>query len=228
MWLLKTDDKTDISPELQIDMSRYFTNISDELDRWLFRGSDDLIIPGPDPEPASENPWLMSSRSTRSRSHSPAYSRASSTSFKSQKRQNNKWLLSTQSSQSSSMYTCPFMERYQNEMKNLNWLKSEQPFEGGKSICNPLSGFDNQNSDMSKWLKPVSFEKVSEQEKASPMASLLDKYSKTTSDQWLLGNKSSVCDTDCKFVDMGHFDGDEGRWLMPVSKISPSLEEEIF
>ena len=232
MWLLKTDDKPNISPALQIDMSRYFTNISDELDKWLFKGQEDSLTDALE-QAISDNPWLMTSRSSsaRSRSQSPAYSTASSTSLKPKKKSNiNKWLLSSQSVQSTSSFSCPFMEKYMKDMNRLNWLKDEHSsfepdFEG---VSNPLSSFETQNSDLSKWLKPEVLETSFMQEDKNPLSSVLDRYNNMATDQWLLSNKADDLDTKFKVIDLDGSSGEEGKWLMPPSHLSPFVEREDF
>ena len=118
------------------------------------------------------------------------------------------------------------MERYKKDMNNLKWLKSDQPSEGFKGVSNPMSSFENQSTDMAKWLKPRAFEKSSMQEKASPIASILDKYSKTTTDQWLLSGQSGLSDTENKFIDTVGLDGEERKWLMPATCLCPSVEKD--
>lgn len=234
MWLLKADDKPNISPEQQIDMSRYFTKISDEVDKWLYKGSGEPLMSCPFSSSAeqrtSENPWLMSSRSSsaRSRSHSPAYSTASSTtSSKSKKKSINKWLLSGQSSQPTSYFSCPFMEKYQNDMNKLNWLKSSQPQVeyNLKGVSNPMSCFENQGSDISKWLKPGKLETSFMEEETNPLTSVLEKYKGTTPDQWLLSREPNICDAECKVIDMRECGEEDGKWLMPATNLSPVMEQ---
>ena len=235
MWLLKTDDQPIVPPELQVDMSRYFTKISEEMDKWLFKGSGDSLVPCPFSssleQRTSDNPWLMTSRSssTRSRSLSPAYSTTSSTASVKSKKQTNKskWLLSGQSNQSTSSFSCPFMERFVSDMNNLSWLKSEQPqFEHGfKGVANPLSSYEDQNNDISKWLKPVMMETSFMKEEPNPLASLLERYKETGADQWLLSSELGICDSECKLFDMRECGGDEGKWLMPASSLCPLMEQ---
>ena len=235
MWLLKTDDQPIVPPELRVDMSRYFTKISEEMDKWLFKGSGDPLVPCPFSssleQRTSDNPWLMTSRSssTRSRSLSPAYSTTSSTASVKSKKQTNKskWLLSGQSNQSTSNFSCPFMERFISDMNNLSWLKSEQPqFEHDfKGVANPLSSYEDQNNDISKWLKPVMMETSFMKEEPNPLASLLERYKETGADQWLLSSELGICDSECKLFDMRECGGDEGKWLMPASSLCPLMEQ---
>lgn len=234
MWLLKTDDKPNMSPELQIDMSRYFTNISDELDKWLFKGSEDPLSTTLE-QAISDNPWLMSSRTntTRSRSQSPSYSIASSTAgLKAKKNSSaNKWLLPNQSDQLTYPFSCPFMEKYIDDMKDLNWLKTEQ-FPPGEhdleGFSNPFSVYDSQHSDLSKWLRPAVVESTVKLDDINPLSSLMNMYNGMTTDDWLLGNEPSICDSECKIIGIGGCDDEEGKWLLPLTCHGPFVEENVI
>ena len=107
---------------------------------------------------------------------------------------------------------------------HLNWLKDERPSSESdfRGVSNPLSSFESQPSDLSKWLKPAVLETSFMHESNNPLSSVLDRYNNMAIDQWLLSDRSDNLDN------LEGSNGDEGKWLIPTYRFSPFMENEDF
>lgn len=221
-WLLQSEQVGQkVEEPAVIDMSRYLKKVTDELDQWLLNHSsskqtddsgmeDDStvserlrpIVPSSldldwSHLSRADNPWLHSSRSNSS--FSPVSSRNSSFSGVSSKVFTyNKWLLKGGHSENSSgTMPCSFMEKYEKDMANVSWLKSDKKSSTPKSD-NPLAYFASENFDPSVWLKQPSPSSCLYTEAPSPLKKVLDFQKSSSLSDWLMDSKQTLeSDTPC-------------------------------
>lgn len=254
-WLLKPSvgKSVETIPSV-VDMSRYFTKISDEMDQWLVSSSsshtpysqagDELQDARPS-IPASldlqwslgshvsrkDNPWLLRSsvRSRSGNSVSPSSSRRSSFSSVTSGKviaPASKWLLQTDMVRrnSSASSLSSFMEKYKQDLDKVSWLKKDSPSGIKKFDTNPMSSFKLQ-SDASIWLKPSKCVADMSPEVDNPLATVINCLKSSQSSDWLLkSHDQQVPSPDVLFKPVSR--GDNSEWLLsPFDLVDDDLDE---
>ncbi|XP_045213454.1 uncharacterized protein LOC123564155 [Mercenaria mercenaria] len=139
----------------------------------------------------ADNPWIHRSRtSTRSSSSfSPVSSRSSSFSSVSSKLCNyNKWLLKGDNSEDSCPSLgifCPIMDKFEKDMADVSWIKSDKKNSTQKSD-NPLSRYDAENFDPAVWLKPQVTTSSTFSDVDSPLKKVIEFQKSSNSSFWIL------------------------------------------